>query len=573
LAKIGALRAAAYIRVSTEEQVDGHSLDAQRRAIEQACAERGWTIVQWYADEGVSAHTDDISKRPAFHHLVQDAQQHRFDAVIVHKLDRWARSVVVALQTFKLLSGLNITFLSLSEAGLDFTSPMGKVLFNLLASFAEYYSDNLGTEISKGKGERRAKGLHNGLVPFGYRSADGGVAEPDPDSKDGTVLAFQLAAEGKSLREVAQVLNQAGYRTSGNQRRSLFTRDTVRDMLANRFYLGQLPVFEPGTSRRIRGWEPGQHPPLIDVATFEAARTAIQGRAAAASTRRCASVYSLSGLLRCMYCGENMRAVHNKGDQVRYYCRSRAQGIGCRGKGSFLSVYEEQLLEDLQGFTLPDDWKAQVLAAAADDQGRDDDGEARRNQLRNRLERLRELYSWGDLTREEYQAERSAMERELARLEPVQRRDDRLAVLAAYLESMPKAWADATDEQRNQLAGIIYEGIWVNGPVVEYVKPRPELEPLFQVRTGAAQPHWRQTTVTPTLARATPMGIGTPPATFSVLSCGCTASRRAATRRKVAPLECHATQAILGGTSPRDCRARLRWRIVAGAGPRVRRLA
>jgi DNA invertase Pin-like site-specific DNA recombinase len=67
------LRAAAYIRVSTEEQTEGHSLDAQRRAIEQACRERGWTIVEWYSDEGVSAHTDDIAKRPAFHRLVQDA--------------------------------------------------------------------------------------------------------------------------------------------------------------------------------------------------------------------------------------------------------------------------------------------------------------------------------------------------------------------------------------------------------------------------------------------------------------------------------------------------------------------
>ena len=78
------LRAAAYIRVSREEQVDGHSLDAQRRAIEQACAERNWQIVAWYADEGVSAHTDDIARRPAFHQMVQDAQRHRFDAVVVH---------------------------------------------------------------------------------------------------------------------------------------------------------------------------------------------------------------------------------------------------------------------------------------------------------------------------------------------------------------------------------------------------------------------------------------------------------------------------------------------------------
>ncbi|HEX2174211.1 MAG TPA: recombinase family protein, partial [Dehalococcoidia bacterium] len=86
-----ALRAAAYIRVSSEEQLDGHSLDAQRRAIKEACVERGWEIVAWYADEGVSAHTDDIAKRPEFHRMVEDAQRRQFDAVVVHKLDRFAR--------------------------------------------------------------------------------------------------------------------------------------------------------------------------------------------------------------------------------------------------------------------------------------------------------------------------------------------------------------------------------------------------------------------------------------------------------------------------------------------------
>src|SRR5215208_1526026 len=193
------VRAAAYIRVSSEEQLDGHSLDAQRRAIEAACAERGWQVVAWYADEGVSAHTDDVAKRPAFHRMVQDAGRHQFDAVVVHKLDRFARSVVVALSTFKRLSDLSISFLSLSEQGMDFTTPMGKVMFGMLTLLAEYYSESLGLETKKGKAERKAKGLHNGLVPFGYCSVGGGVAEPDPDTKDGAILAFRLAGEGRSL--------------------------------------------------------------------------------------------------------------------------------------------------------------------------------------------------------------------------------------------------------------------------------------------------------------------------------------------------------------------------------------
>jgi site-specific DNA recombinase len=503
------LRAAAYLRVSSEEQVEGHSLDAQRRAIEQACAERGWTVVQWYADEGISAHTDEIAKRPAFHRMVEDAKHRRFDAIVVHKLDRFARSVVVALGTFKLLNELGITFLSLSEQGMDFTRPMGKVMFGMLALLAEYYSENLSAEIHKGKVERRAKGLHNGLVPFGYRATNGSVAEHDPQTKDGAILAFELAASDKSLREIAQSLNQRGYRTAGNMRRGSFTKDTVRDMLQNQFYLGKLPVFEPDRSRRIRSWVEGQHKPLIDEATFLAARQAMRGRAASAGARRRGStVYSLSGLLRCSQCGERMRVTRTERGRVRYHCRNKAQGLGCTGGGSFLDVYEEQLIADLSAFELPETWKRKLIAQA-NEQAETPDLELQRQQLQTRLERLKELYAWGDLTRERYQRERDAIESELARLAPVEPEGSRLETFAAYLESLPLAWSDASPSQKNQLANVIYEEIWVDGPRVKYVKPRPEVEPLFQVRTGASQPILaeRDELSHSMMAGATPMGF------------------------------------------------------------------
>src|SRR5262249_50960696 len=148
---------------------------------------------------------------------------------------------------------------SLSEQGMDFTTPIGKVMFGMLAMLAEYYSENLGLETKKGKAERKAKGLHNGLVPFGYRSAEGSIAEFDPATKDGALRTFELAAEGASYARIAHALNAAGYRTAGNMRRGVFTKDTVRDMLGNRFYLGELPEFVEGRSRRIRNWRPGQH--------------------------------------------------------------------------------------------------------------------------------------------------------------------------------------------------------------------------------------------------------------------------------------------------------------------------
>jgi hypothetical protein len=84
--------------------------------------------------------------------------------------------------------------------------------------------------------------------------------------------------------------------------------------------------------------------------------------------------------------------------------------------------------------------------------------------------------------------ERDRIERTLAQLHPVERPADQLDALATYVQSLPAAWADADQRQRNEMATILYEEVWVDGPRAEYVKPRPELESLFQSRTGAAQP-------------------------------------------------------------------------------------
>jgi hypothetical protein len=334
--------------------------------------------------------------------------------VVVHKLDRFARSVVVALGTFKLLSDLGIAFLSLSEAGMDFTTPMGKVLFNLMASFAEYYSENLGLETKKGKAERKAQGLHNGLVPFGYRSEGGAVAEPDPETAEGARLAFRLAAEGQSLSQIARALSQAGYRTAGNMRRGVFTKDTVRSMLRNRFYVGELPLTQAVEGQTAATWQSGKHSALIDEETFHTARRAIEGRATASrADRQNARVYSLSGLLRCYHCGERMRVVRTEHGRVRYHCRSKAQGLGCSGKGSLLDVYEAQIVRDLERFTLPDDWKAAVLAVAGETQPDAAAIEGQRRQLQARRERLKNLYTWEELTAAEFRVQCAAIDAEL----------------------------------------------------------------------------------------------------------------------------------------------------------------
>ena len=104
--------------------------------------------------------------------------------------------------------------------------------------------------------------LYNGLLPFGVMKGEDRVPVPDPTTFPGLKLMFELAASGKSDREVARALNAAGYRTAGNRVGKPFTKDGVRGILINRFFVGELPDGKGG-------WTEGSHQPFINAEQFQ----------------------------------------------------------------------------------------------------------------------------------------------------------------------------------------------------------------------------------------------------------------------------------------------------------------
>ncbi len=116
------MRGVALIRVSTKDQVAGHSLDAQERAFYELCRTRGWEPVKIYREEGRSAHVDSISKRPVFKQLLEDAAEGLFDVVVVHTLDRWARNNRIALESLGILARNNVALVSITE-NIDYSTP------------------------------------------------------------------------------------------------------------------------------------------------------------------------------------------------------------------------------------------------------------------------------------------------------------------------------------------------------------------------------------------------------------------------------------------------------------------
>jgi DNA invertase Pin-like site-specific DNA recombinase len=173
------MKAALLARVSTEEQVEGYSLDAQRRAFNTLVKGRGWTVYREYIEEGRSAHTDDINKRPLFKEAIEDALAKKYDVLVVHKIDRFSRKLRVTLEYFEKLGKAGVGFVSI-ENQIDYTTSMGKLMLVMQGGLAEFYSDNLSLEVKKGLGERKAQGLYCGCLPFGVIKGEDGVPVPDP---------------------------------------------------------------------------------------------------------------------------------------------------------------------------------------------------------------------------------------------------------------------------------------------------------------------------------------------------------------------------------------------------------
>jgi DNA invertase Pin-like site-specific DNA recombinase len=141
-------KAALYVRVSTQEQ----KTDMQQRDLQEYAAKRGYEIFQVYQD----VITGTAKARPGLDHLMRDAKKRRFDIVLVWKFDRFARSLsmlVIALETFR---ELGIDFISYQDQ-LDTTTSMGRLMFNINASYAEFERELIGERVKAGVRAKREK--------------------------------------------------------------------------------------------------------------------------------------------------------------------------------------------------------------------------------------------------------------------------------------------------------------------------------------------------------------------------------------------------------------------------------
>ena len=144
-----------YARVSSEEQVQGYSIQAQLRACRDWAAKHGYKVAKEYLDEGYSA-SRHLEKRESFKEMLGDAalKSHPFDIIIIHKLDRFSRDSLESFTSKAILKRHKVRLISVQEPVVGSDAPEDAFMEHILVGMAEFYSKNLAREIKKGLTER-----------------------------------------------------------------------------------------------------------------------------------------------------------------------------------------------------------------------------------------------------------------------------------------------------------------------------------------------------------------------------------------------------------------------------------
>jgi DNA invertase Pin-like site-specific DNA recombinase len=146
------MKTAIYARVSTGN--GNQHPEMQLREIREYTKRRGWHVTREYVDIGISGAKE---KRPELDKLLADAHRRHFDAVVVWKFDRFARSVSHLLRALETFRALGIEFVSLSEQ-VDTSTPTGKLVFTVLGAVAELERSLIAERVRAGLRNARAKG-------------------------------------------------------------------------------------------------------------------------------------------------------------------------------------------------------------------------------------------------------------------------------------------------------------------------------------------------------------------------------------------------------------------------------
>ena len=306
---------------------------------------------------------------------------------------------------------------------------------------------------------------------------------PHEDEFSGLLLAFEKYATGDySDLSIAQLLNEKGYKTKKGRP---FSKDTVRDMLQNKTYLGKVK-YQPYArnsdgSRSYSGdieWFDGQHKPLIDEDLFNRCQEIRGQRVSHRKPTSKFRAYLLRSLIYCYDCcstppdsnpflsyGKMRPQPHKtKGGYSKFYrCRAKEMGYSCTQKKVKVEIIDEQVMNILTQLRPPKNWKENIAKSIGDLLG-EQKLDTRLAEIREKIERMDKRWDYGFITDEdEYIRQRVQLQHELEQLTPIDNEDLERAV--ELLDNFPLFLENCQGDTnaQSELIKRIVERVYVKG--------------------------------------------------------------------------------------------------------------
>lgn len=437
----------AYCRVSTDEQAEeGYSIDGQADKLRAYSALRDLGEVVVVSDPGLSGKN---MKRPGLQQLLAAVQAGHVSHVLVWRLDRLSRNLGDLILLADTFGNAGVALHSVSE-NLDLSSASGRMFYNILGTFAQYFREQLSENVRMGNDRAVRDGQWINRPKTGYDLIDRELV-PNADATR-VQECFRLRAGNLSYRAIEE---HTGLKYS-----------TIKAILESRIYLGE--VLHNGR------WYPGHHELIITDSEWHAAQ---RGLAKGVQP----SKDLLSGRVRCGLCGRRMAIAQNGKGNVTYKCRHRGEGCAQPARSTKGLTRGAVLGLSLIG---RDEQLQAAIRRSLGGGPRREPGRARRGRrpaaavtletLTNERRKLLTLY-YADLItpegfRDEEQRLLSATEaaraqateeqRENEAVNELERRFEEVATLLQHLD-VDVFWAAATDDERRVLIHELIEWVTV----------------------------------------------------------------------------------------------------------------
>ncbi|MCD8089459.1 MAG: recombinase family protein [Clostridiales bacterium] len=414
-------RAAAYIRVSTEDQTE-FSPDAQRKAIERYAEGNNMVLLPQciYVDEGISGRKAE--KRPAFMQMIAAAKGKvkPFDVILVHKFDRFARNREDSVVYKSLLRNkCGIKVISITENIED--DKISIIVEPMLEALAEYYSVNLSEEVKKGMTEKASRGEYQTIAPFGYKWEKGKLTVDEAEAEYVRYIFNQFLNSASQI-QIARSLNKMGVHThKGNS----FENRTVDYILNNPVYAGFSRWTPTGKTLSKRIYDSsdtitakGSHQPIISEETFNKAKEklAVIKQTSPKNSRPAVEFkHYLSSIVKCSACGSSLAYSGSSGSMQ---CWKYSHALCSVSHSVSAKKVENAVENEFKNLISPHSIESYIKNPNIISSN-DDNISSAKDQIKNlnkRLSRLKAAYLDGVFTLTEYKTEKKSIDREIDNL-------------------------------------------------------------------------------------------------------------------------------------------------------------